>query len=136
MRYHEIIVKKASLILIVLLVALPVITCSNTLPSTEQTDEGDGTDDSATGGVDDGSTNDGSDFGDGSPASTADLKLATWNIRILSNNSRDDTELELIAPIIARYDLVARLRQHIGSRDSHLRAVSQGPPSIAQRGSP
>ena len=100
--------KKAFLILVGFLVALPVITCSNALPSTEQTDEGDGTDDSGTGGVDDESTNDSDgNLGDGSPADTADLKLATWNIRILSNNSRDDTELALIAPIIARYDLVA-----------------------------
>lgn len=35
------------------------------------------------------------------------LKLATWNIRILSDGSRDDRELALIAPIIDRYDLVA-----------------------------
>lgn len=36
-----------------------------------------------------------------------ELDLATWNIRILSDGSRDDSELALIAPIIDRYDLVA-----------------------------
>jgi deoxyribonuclease-1-like protein len=35
------------------------------------------------------------------------LRLATWNVRILSNGSRDDRELAYIAPIIDRYDLVA-----------------------------
>lgn len=35
------------------------------------------------------------------------LNLASWNIRILSNNSRDDTELSAIAEILTRYDLVA-----------------------------
>lgn len=33
--------------------------------------------------------------------------LATWNVRILSDGSRDDTELALIAEIISRYDLIA-----------------------------
>ncbi len=83
--YHQIIVNKAALFLIVLLGVLPVIACSNTLPSAEQTDE-DGTDDTGTGGIDDDSINDSDgNLGDGSPADTADLKLATWNIRILSN---------------------------------------------------
>ena len=105
--YHQIIVNKAALFLIVLLGVLPVIACSNTLPSAEQTDE-DGTDDTGTGRIGDDSINDSDgNLGDGSPAGTEDLRLATWNIRILSNNSRDDTELALIAPIIARYDLVA-----------------------------
>lgn len=36
-----------------------------------------------------------------------DLHLASWNIRILSDNSRTDEELEQIAMIIDRYDLVA-----------------------------
>lgn len=35
------------------------------------------------------------------------LRLATWNIRILSDGSRDDGELALIAEIMERYDLVA-----------------------------
>jgi deoxyribonuclease-1-like protein len=35
------------------------------------------------------------------------LNLASWNIRILSNNSRDDSELSAISQIITRYDLVA-----------------------------
>jgi len=35
------------------------------------------------------------------------IKLATWNIRILSNGSRDDTELVEIADILKRYDLIA-----------------------------
>jgi len=36
-----------------------------------------------------------------------DAVLATWNIRILSDNSRDDDELALIADVIGRYDFVA-----------------------------
>jgi endonuclease/exonuclease/phosphatase family metal-dependent hydrolase len=35
------------------------------------------------------------------------LRLATWNIRILSDGSRDDAELAYIAQIMERYDLVA-----------------------------
>jgi len=38
---------------------------------------------------------------------TESIKLATWNIRILSNGSRDDTELAQIADILQRYDLIA-----------------------------
>ena len=66
---------KAALFLIVLLGALPVIACSNTLPSTEQVaDEGDGTDDSGTGRIGDDSINDSDgNLGDGSPAGTEDL---------------------------------------------------------------
>jgi len=37
----------------------------------------------------------------------SELILASWNIRILSNNSRDSEELQYIAEIISRYDLVA-----------------------------
>jgi len=37
----------------------------------------------------------------------SEIKLATWNIRILSNGSRDDTELAEIADILKRYDLIA-----------------------------
>ena len=40
-------------------------------------------------------------------AEASEIKLATWNVRILSNGSRDDTELTKIAEIIKRYDLVA-----------------------------
>lgn len=36
-----------------------------------------------------------------------DIKLASWNIRILSNNSRDDNELTKISNIIKRYDIIA-----------------------------
>ncbi len=36
-----------------------------------------------------------------------DLLLASWNVRILSDNSRDDSELLMIAEIIDRYDIVA-----------------------------
>jgi len=39
-------------------------------------------------------------------AATEPLHLATWNIRILSDNSRDDGELREIASILARYDLI------------------------------
>jgi len=35
------------------------------------------------------------------------IKLATWNVRILSNHSRDDTELAEIADVLMRYDLIA-----------------------------
>lgn len=38
---------------------------------------------------------------------SSDFELASWNVRILSNNSRDDAELQLIADIIYRYDFVA-----------------------------
>ncbi len=38
---------------------------------------------------------------------SSSIKLATWNIRILSNGSRDDTELAEIADILQRYDLIA-----------------------------
>jgi len=37
----------------------------------------------------------------------SELILASWNIRILSNNSRDSEELQYITDIISRYDLVA-----------------------------
>ncbi len=36
-----------------------------------------------------------------------DILLASWNVRILSDKSRDDSELQMIAQIIDRYDLVA-----------------------------
>ncbi len=36
-----------------------------------------------------------------------DLVLASWNIRILSNKSRSDSELTSIASIINRYDIIA-----------------------------
>lgn len=36
-----------------------------------------------------------------------EIALASWNIRILSDNSRSDAELEEIASIIKRYDIVA-----------------------------
>jgi deoxyribonuclease-1-like protein len=36
-----------------------------------------------------------------------DLLLASWNIRIYSTGSRDDTELELIADRLQQYDLIA-----------------------------
>jgi endonuclease/exonuclease/phosphatase family metal-dependent hydrolase len=39
--------------------------------------------------------------------SDADLHLGTWNIRILSTGSRDDSELETIASIMSEYDLLA-----------------------------
>jgi deoxyribonuclease-1-like protein len=44
-----------------------------------------------------------------SGAAAADdlLHLASWNVRILSDNSRDDTELRYIADILSRYDLIA-----------------------------
>ncbi len=42
-----------------------------------------------------------------STAAASEIKLATWNIRILSTGSRDDAELTKIAEIIKRYDLVA-----------------------------
>lgn len=35
------------------------------------------------------------------------LRLATWNIRYLSDGSRDDAEIQTIAAILNRYDLVA-----------------------------
>jgi len=38
--------------------------------------------------------------------SSSTIKLATWNIRILSDGSKDDNELTTIASIIKRYDLV------------------------------
>ena len=37
----------------------------------------------------------------------ATFKLASWNIRIFSSGSRDDTELKQICRIIIKYDLVA-----------------------------
>ncbi len=41
------------------------------------------------------------------PAQAVDLTLATWNIRNISNNSRSDAELGIIALIIFRYDFIA-----------------------------
>jgi endonuclease/exonuclease/phosphatase family metal-dependent hydrolase len=35
------------------------------------------------------------------------FRLASWNIRIFSNNSRDDAELEQICEILLRYDFIA-----------------------------
>lgn len=36
-----------------------------------------------------------------------ELRFASWNIRILSNGSRDDNELEKIANIIIDYDFIS-----------------------------
>ena len=41
------------------------------------------------------------------PLAADPLTIATWNVRFLSDGSRDDTELALIADVVARYDLVA-----------------------------
>lgn len=38
---------------------------------------------------------------------TSKLTIASWNIRILSDKSRDDSELKIIADILSNYDLVA-----------------------------
>ena len=35
------------------------------------------------------------------------VRLATWNIRIFSDNSRDDDELKLIANVLIDYDFIA-----------------------------
>ena len=35
------------------------------------------------------------------------VSIGTWNVRILSDGSRDDSELAVIAEIISRYDLIA-----------------------------
>ena len=37
----------------------------------------------------------------------SELKLAAWNIRILSDRSRDDTELHQIAQTLIDYDFIA-----------------------------
>ena len=42
-----------------------------------------------------------------SDAEYAELKLAAWNIRIMSNKSRTDAELKAIARILADYDFIA-----------------------------
>lgn len=39
--------------------------------------------------------------------SETELKFASWNIRILSNGSRDDTELQKIANILGDYNFIA-----------------------------
>ena len=38
---------------------------------------------------------------------TRTVRLAMWNIRIFSNNSRDDHELQLIANVLIDYDFIA-----------------------------
>ena len=40
---------------------------------------------------------------------TATFRLATWNIRIFSDNSRNDEELQLIANVLIDYDFIAIL---------------------------
>ena len=35
------------------------------------------------------------------------VRLAMWNIRIFSDNSRDDDELQLIANVLIEYDFIA-----------------------------
>ena len=42
-----------------------------------------------------------------SDAKQSELKLAAWNIRIMSNKSRTDAELKAIARILADYDFIA-----------------------------
>ena len=42
-----------------------------------------------------------------SETNASELKLAAWNIRIMSNNSRTDAELMAIARTIADYDFIA-----------------------------
>lgn len=44
---------------------------------------------------------------DDSGESASTFRLASWNIRIFSNNSRDDAELQQIAQILIEYDFVA-----------------------------
>jgi hypothetical protein len=36
-----------------------------------------------------------------------EITIASWNIRILSNNSRDDDELKVIASLLSKFDIVA-----------------------------
>jgi len=43
----------------------------------------------------------------GQVARRSELKLAAWNIRILSDNSRDDAELQKIAQTLIDYDFIA-----------------------------
>ncbi len=43
-------------------------------------------------------------FGENTPGT---ITVASWNIRILSDKSRDENELKIIADILSRYDLVA-----------------------------
>ena len=38
---------------------------------------------------------------------TSTVRLATWNIRIFSDNSRDDRELQLVANVLIDYDFIA-----------------------------
>ena len=38
---------------------------------------------------------------------TSTVRLATWNIRIFSDNSRDDHELQLVANVLIDYDFIA-----------------------------
>jgi endonuclease/exonuclease/phosphatase family metal-dependent hydrolase len=40
-------------------------------------------------------------------AAATEIQIATWNIRMLTSRSRTDTELEVIARILSRYDLIA-----------------------------
>ena len=42
-----------------------------------------------------------------SDAEQPELRLAAWNIRIMSNKSRTDTELKAIARTLADYDFIA-----------------------------
>jgi endonuclease/exonuclease/phosphatase family metal-dependent hydrolase len=44
---------------------------------------------------------------EGSNTTITDVDIATWNIRILSNNSRDDVELGKIASLFDNFDFVA-----------------------------
>ncbi len=41
------------------------------------------------------------------PPETPEVSIATWNIRILSDGSRDDSELQSIASIFSNFDFVA-----------------------------
>ena len=40
-------------------------------------------------------------------SSLSTINMATWNVRILSDGSRDDKDLSQIAEILKRYDLIA-----------------------------
>ena len=47
------------------------------------------------------------DVNEGGYNRKSELRLASWNIRILSDSSRDDTELHQIAQILIDYDFIA-----------------------------
>jgi hypothetical protein len=58
-----------------------------------------------------------------SSAQASEIKLASWNIRNISDTSRSDAELGIISLILSRYDFVAI--QEVRKNDKALKRIQK-----------